>query len=228
MKRLILVLLILWPGLAFGADYYTAATARTQIRSILNEATASFWSDTEIDNWVKEATEDISVRTGCIQISDTVTLSTGTYEYATTTGSVSAADIVDILGMVYVVSTDIIGNTTQRFIGLIPISPSVVSQLPLTDSGPPQYYYRAGDKIGVLPVPTATENAQVVRLYFTKQSQTIGDLPNEYQPLTFWYAASMAYKKEHRYVESDKFYQMYLEKLNTISRVKSAPKEVAK
>jgi len=228
MKRFLIIMMLFLPTSAFGAEFYTDTTARTQIRSILNETTASFWTDAELTNWIKEAVEDISARAGGFQVSDTIALATGTYEYATTVGSVSVADIVDILGMVYVVTTDITGNTTQKFMGLIPISPADVGNLPLTDNGPPQYYYRAGDKIGILPPPTATENAQVVRIYFTKTSQTISDLPNEFQSLTFWYTVAMAYKKEHRYVESDKIYQMYLEKLGQLSRVKTSPKGVQK
>jgi len=216
-KWIITLLFLLIPSLSFGAEFYTAAAALAQVRALIGEATASFFTDAEINNWVIEATEDISARAGCVQVSDTITLVTAQYEYATTTGSVSVADIVKVLGMVYVVTTDITGNTTQKFIGLIPVESSQVYLLPLTDNGPPKYYYHAGDKIGILPPPTATENAQVVRLYFSKVSQTLADLPNEYQSLTVWYAAAMAFKKEHRYAESDAMYKMYLEKVAALT-----------
>ncbi len=210
--------MFIFPMSGYAADFYTDASARTQVRAILNETVASFWTNAEIDNWIKEAVEDISARAGGFQVSDTITLATAAYEYATTTGSVSVADIVDVLGMVYVVTTDITGDTNQRFIGLARVGPTQIGSLPLTDNGPPKYYYHAGDKIGILPPPTSTENAQVVRIYFTKASQTIGDLPNQYQSLTFWYAASMAYKKEHRYAESKALYEMYIQKLSNLSK----------
>jgi hypothetical protein len=225
MKKLVIILLLLFPVSGYAAEFYTAATARTQVRAILNETTASFWTNDEIDAWIKEAVEDISARAGGFQVSDTITLSTGAYEYATTTGSVSVADIVEVLGMVYVVTTDITGDTNQRFIGLIRVDPTQIGSLPLTDNGPPKYYYHAGDKIGILPPPTATENSQVVRIYFTKTSQTIADLPNQYQSLTFWYAAAMAYKKEHRYAESKELYAMYLQKLSNLSKTTQAGKK---
>lgn len=82
--------------------------------------------------------------------------------------------------------------------------------------GPPVYYYHFDDKIGIFPVPAAGQNGDSVKIYFSKQSQDVADLPNEFQSLTFPYAASMAYKKEHRYAESDKLYQIYLEKLNSL------------
>ena len=210
--------MLFFPVSGWCAEFYTSTTARTQVRAIIGEATASFWSDTELDNWIKEAVEDISARSGGFQVSDTITLVTAQYEYATTTGSVAVADIVKVLGMVYVVTTDITGDTNQRFIGLIPIDPSMIHVLPLTENGPPKYYYHSGENIGILPPPTATENAQLIRIYFTKTSQTIADLPNQYQSLTFWYAASMAYKKEHRYAESKELYGMYLQKLSNLSK----------
>jgi len=207
-------LFLLWlliPCTAYGADYYTAATARTQIRSLLNESTASFWTDDEIDNWVKEAVEDISARTFCIQESDTFSLVTSQYEYTdfTTAGASASTDVLKVWGCFYV-------NPNDEYIGLKEIHPAMVADLQFTKSGPPKYYYHFADKIGVFPLPTSSENGQLVRIYYSKQSQTIGDLPNEYQPLTFWYAASMAYKKEHRLNEADTFYKMYLEAIQAL------------
>ena len=222
MKRFLIIMMLFLPTSVFGAEFYTSAAALTQVRSLLNESSQSFWTDAELTNWVIEAVADISSRSGGFQVSDTIALVTAQYEYATTVGAVSVADIVEVLGVVYVVTTDITGDTNQKFIGLIKVDPGMVHALPLTDNGPPKYYYHSGDKIGILPPPTVTENAQVVRIYFTKASQTIADLPNQYQSLTFWYAASMAYKKEHRYTESKELYEMYLEKLSKLSKTKRA------
>ena len=213
MKRLILALLILWPGWVVGADYYTSTTAITQVRSILNETTASFWTDTELGNWIKEATEAISARSLCIQDTDTFLLVTSQYEYTdlVTNGAAGVTDIVKVWGAIYL-------NPDGEYIGLKRISPMQISDLPHMKSGPPIYYYHFDDKIGIFPLPASGQNGDSVKIYFSKQSQTIGDLPNEYQPLTILYCASMAYKKEHRYTESDKFYQMYMEALNALKQ----------
>ena len=32
---------------------FTLATSVTEVRALINEATASYWSDTEIENWIK-------------------------------------------------------------------------------------------------------------------------------------------------------------------------------
>ena len=213
---------------SFAAENYTAATATVQVRALLNENSTNYITDTEFDNWIKEAAEDISTRAGCLQVSDTITLVADQYEYPTTTGAVSVADIIKVLGAVYVVATDITGNTDQSFIGLTRIPASSVAEIPLIEAGPPRYYYHSGNKIGVLPIPTATEATQLVRIYFTQQTQTLADLPNEYQSLTFWYIAAMAYKRMGNYTESDKMYKMYLEKLATVQNSEMVLPEVQK
>jgi len=221
MKKWILLAILLFPMVCYGADYYTAATARTQIRALIGESTASFWSDTEIDNWVKEATEDISARGLCIQDTDTFLLVTSQYEYTdlVTNGAAGVTDIVKVWGAIYL-------NPDDEYIGLKRISPMQIADLPHMKPGPPIYYYQFDNKIGIFPLPTSGQNGDSVKIYFSKQSQTIGDLPNEYQPLTFLYTASMCYKKEHRYVESDKFYQMYMEELNALKQeLYNAPSE---
>jgi hypothetical protein len=208
MIRLCLILILLFSSSVIAADYYTAATAREQVRMLLSETTSQFFTDTEIDNWVKEATENISARALCFQDSDTFLLTTSTYEYTdlVTNGSAAVTDIVKVWGCVYL-------NPDDEFIGLKRIHPSQIADLQHMKPGPPVYYYHFDDKIGIFPIPAAGQNGDSVKIYFSKQSQTIGDLPNEYQPLTFWYAASMAYMKRGNSALADKFYQMYLVEL---------------
>jgi len=225
MKKLLVILVLLFSTTVYGADYYTSTTAITQVRALLNESSASFWSDTELGNWIKEATEAISARALCIQDTDTFLLVTSQYEYTdlVTNGADGVTDIVKVWGAIYL-------NPDGEYIGLKRVEPFQISDLPHMKAGPPIYYYHFDDKIGIFPLPTSAENGDSVKVYFSKQSQTIGDLPNEYQPLTFWYAAAMAYKKEHRYAESDKFYTMYMEALNALKQelynvpIEQAPK----
>lgn len=212
MKRLIIsILFLLLPLNAYGADFYTEATARAQVRSLIGEASASFWTDAELNAWISEAVEDISARALCIQVSDTIALVTAQNEYATTVGAVSVVDIVKVWGCFYI-------SPDNEYIGLKRIEPKDIAGLPFMIAGPPKYYYHFADKIGILPLPSAAESTKTIRIYFSKSSQTIGDLPNQYQPLTIWFAASMAFKKEHRYAESSAMYQIYLEKLTALKQ----------
>jgi hypothetical protein len=214
MKRLLIILLLVFPisGYAAETDYYTEATATTQVRSILGESTASFWTDAEIAAWLSEAAQDLSARTLCVQKTADVTLATGTVEYSTEDYTIK------ILGAYYV-SPDIEG-VAQGYIGLKRILLNQIADLPHTTPGPPKYFYRYSEdgtgKIGIMPLPTATENGQIVKVIYAAQTNDIAEIPQLLQSATLWYCAAMAYKKEHRYAESDKFYQMYIQKLQAL------------
>ena len=214
MKRFLIIMMLLFPlsGYCAETDYYTQATARTQVRSILGESSESFWLDSELNGWLSEAAQDLSARALCVQKTADVTLVTGTVEYDTEDYTIR------ILGAYYV-SPDIEG-VAQGYIGLKRINLNQIADLPHTTPGPPKYFYRysqdGGGKIGVLPLPTATENAQIVKVIYAAQTNTITEIPQLFQSATIWYCVSMAFKKEHRYAESDKFYQMYIQKIQAL------------
>ena len=210
-KWIIVLLVLLMPSLSFGADFYSSATAIVQVRSIINETTASFWTDTELGNFIKQGVEDITARSLCLQVSDTIALVTAQNEYATTVGAVSVVDIVKVWGAFYI-------SPDNEYIGLKRIEPSWIADLPFMISGPAKYFYHFADKIGILPLPSAAENTKTVRIYFSKMSQDIADLPNQYQELAITYAVSMAYKKEHRFTESNAMYGMYLQKVTALKQ----------
>ena len=69
---------------------YTAATALTQVRSILNEASAVFWTDTEIANWLQLACGDISSKTHCVEATYGLCLQDGIFEYTASTSAAGA------------------------------------------------------------------------------------------------------------------------------------------
>jgi len=52
----------------------TAATILSGVRSLINETTASFWTDAEINAWVLEALEDIAHETHCLTTYKTYTI----------------------------------------------------------------------------------------------------------------------------------------------------------
>ncbi len=216
--------MLMFPAMGYGADYYTPATAPEQVRMLLLETTNNFFTDTEIDAWVQEGTENISARALCIQASDTIALVTSQYEYTAfvSGGAAAATDVVKVWGCFYV-------SPDNEYIGLKRINPNQIADLPYMIAGPPKYYYHYADTIGILPLPTATENTNVVRIYYAQQSQTVGDLPNEYQPLTFWFAASQACERQGMKDKASAFYGKYIEGLNALKQeLNNLPAEVPK
>jgi len=61
---------------------YSAAEALQQVRTIINEATPSFWTDEEINNWIIEGVIDISSRGLAYEKRDSIILAANTLEYS--------------------------------------------------------------------------------------------------------------------------------------------------
>lgn len=58
---------------------------RTQARALLNEATAGFWLDSELNQWANDAADDIATETKSIQKNVSITTISGTADYAFST-----------------------------------------------------------------------------------------------------------------------------------------------
>ncbi len=216
MKKLVIILLLLFPVSGLAAE---PADSVTEVRSLINEATASFWTDAQLQNWLDQGISDIAARGLVLQSADTFLLVTGQLEYAdlVTGGVAGVTDIVKVWGAIYI-------SPDNEYIGLKRISPSQVADLPFMAAGPPKYYYHFADKLGILPLPTTGENGESVKVYFSKQpagatlALRIAELPPEYKNLIYWYAASMCFKKEHRITESDSLYKMYLTAVSALKQ----------
>ena len=152
MKKWIIILaILLLPCSVYGADFYTEATARAQVRILLNETTASFWTDDQIDSLMEQACIDISARSLCYQSSDTFLLVTSQYEYTdfVTAGADAVVDVTKVWGAFYV-------SPDNEYIGLKRVDPKQIADLPFMAAGPPKYYYQIANVIGILPLPTST------------------------------------------------------------------------
>ncbi len=60
---------------------YTASTIHTEIRRILNETTAGFFLDADIDDWVNQASLDISGIMRCVEATELIGMETGVRHY---------------------------------------------------------------------------------------------------------------------------------------------------
>ncbi len=112
----------------------------------------------------------------------------------------------------------------NEYIGLKRIVPSQIADLPFMIAGPPKYYCHYGSEILIFPLPTATENTQEVKLFYAMrttaatQALRIADVPATHKPLIYMYAASMAFRKEHRFAAADAMYGQYLNQLNALKQ----------
>jgi len=73
---------------------YTLTTATTEVRQLINEETTGFWSDTEIQNWIKMGCIDTSTKTQCVKHRDYFALATDTQVYEPSDFNTNSSDVL--------------------------------------------------------------------------------------------------------------------------------------
>ena len=119
-----------------------ASTIITRARYYLNEATASFWADAELLDWVNQGTMDIVGRTRCLESSESISLAANTVEYSVT------GPYLDISTVIY---TD--QNGVKK--GLVRKNPQSIGH---SRDNVPTWWYEWDGKLGVFPaLPIVTD-----------------------------------------------------------------------
>lgn len=172
------------------------ADVATEVRAILNEPTASFWSDTEITNWVDQGLVDVSSKTMCYEVSATVALATSTLEYTEPT------DCIKVYACYY------------SNVGLLRIHPRMIANIGGgTTTGAPKFYYHFAGKLGFYPIATASENATNVTVLYSAETDVIANVPDEYKHLVVLYAVWKAKIKEGKFAQAAQIHAQYLNQL---------------
>ena len=190
---------------------YSAAEALTQVRALIGESTANFWSDEELNNWVIEGAADISTKTLCFEKKDSIALVANQLEYTAfvTLGASKIAEVIKVYSCIY-------DDESNIYRGLTKILPRHIQHLTQSTPGPPYFYYHFGGKIGIFPLPTSTEAALVdpIIVYCSMVANAITDLPDHYQQFAIVYAAAMARLKERKNIEAMQLYKQYISSMN--------------
>ena len=185
---------------------YTLSQAVTQVRYLINEDTADFWSDTEIEDWIKQATIQISTKLLSAEEEQTITLVSGQLKY-TASDEAWIADLLKIKAMYYTDSTNIYGmqriqidmfGHTQHF----------------QNAGRPIHYYENNRAVYVWPRPSSVEAGDNLVCLTSYETDDITNLRNEHQPLTFMYAASRAKAKDRQHQEAALYMAQFLNGIN--------------
>lgn len=187
---------------------YTLSTATSRVRELLNESTASFWTDTEIQEWIKMGCIDISTKTLCVKRRDYFTLATNTQIYTASDFNTNTSDI--IAKMQYAWHGDAMSAVTlKRF------TPEIMGGHQYgTSTGPPKEFFEDNQEIFVWPVPSSSENGDKVHVIYSYVSDAIADVQWNYQPLAILYACAMAKAKDEHFQQASLYQQMYLNAIN--------------
>ena len=191
---------------------FTLTTATTQVRALLNEASAYFWTDAEIQAWIQQGCIDWSEKTLGIIKEDTITLATSTYKYSTSTN-----DYID--NAIQCLYAEYNSKALQR-VTLNQMRGH--NQTALASDSYPKYYYDTYDgltyKLFIGPTPSATYNTETMTVLFAVRTDDITEIPYEYQQTIFLYAAAKAHAKDRQFGDSKLMWQQYINNLS-FSRV---------
>lgn len=186
----------------------TLATALTEVRNVLNEATAVFWSDTQIQNWIKEGCRTFSSKTLMVEETGTLTLAATTVKYT----SSDAAFLANMLEPYSVLYDD--GSNVYK--GLVKVHPRQIGNLATRTAGPPKYYAQHDRNLYIMPLTSATIVAAggTLSVLYSKITEDITDISDEYQHLPVIYAIAKAKQKDQKFAEANNLFQQFYQEVN--------------
>ena len=183
---------------------FTLIQAVQEVRYLINESTASYWSDTEIESWIKQGCLDWCEKTLLLTQEDAITLSTDTYKYTTSTDN-------HIDNAIRTLHAEHNGKALKR---LTYEEIRGHTQMVLAIDEDPEYFY---DKYNGLlftvyigDTPSIEQNGDSVNVIFALRTDAIIEIPYEYQQNIFNFAASKAKMKERQWQEAQLLFQMYI------------------
>lgn len=172
----------------------TLANGVTQVRSNVNEAIAGYWSDTEIETWIKEGTRNFSTKSLMCEATGTIAPMITSTLFYDSGDETFLADILELYTVLYF-------NGTATYKGLVKIHPRQIGNLALSTAGPPKYYCLYNRNLYIMPMVSATEVAAgaTLSVLYAKETDDITALADEFQHLPILYATAKCYQKDEKW-----------------------------
>ena len=177
---------------------YTAANLITEVRGLLAEPVARFWSDAELQIWIDWAARELSAITLCTPITEEVTTTTDTFSYALT------AQFISIHSVMF--------NDTKSLQRLDAFSFGHGAQdgLAADTNREPSWYYVHGNRVYLWPVPKGSAvGASLIDVYGWRTAYAFErdvsrypkqyDIPDPFQPLLVPFVMACARAKEQKH-----------------------------
>lgn len=150
--------------LCLDANPYSKEAIRTKVRYALNEATASTWSDAELNYIINDVIRDITMYAGCSQniLGASTTASTRYVAYTTTSPDLYGGGKVEVV--------DYKPSSGSRY-ALIERDVRSFGRLQ-TPGTAPMYYADWDEKVWIDPLPDATYDLDIYYVCFQKDETT--------------------------------------------------------
>ncbi len=169
----------------------TQAQLVTEVRSLLNEATAAFYTDVQIQNWLQQGARDLSLKTRCVEADATISVVTSTLNYAVPTDA-------------FVIHSILNAATGIALTKILP--PKAGHIVDSASAAIPLYWWLFNDKIWLTPLASGSSTLTVL---YSKTTETVTDIPDEYRIELINYATSRALIRNEQAIEALAVMNMY-------------------
>lgn len=184
------------------------ANAITEVRYVLNESTAAFWSDAEITAWIKEGTRIFASKSLLVEntnIVDPMIVSTPYYDSADES----------FLGSVMEIYSVIYFDGTSTYKGLIKIHPKQIGNVALSTAGPPKYYCLFNRNLYIFPLASAAVAAAgTLEILCSIETDDITIIQDEYQHLPIIYAIAKAKQKDEKFGDAATLLSQFFQEIS--------------
>lgn len=184
----------------------TLSDATADLRNLLNEPTAVFWTDGELEDWIKEGVRMISSKTHAVEADDDLTLVTSQLIYTSSDHS-WIADMLAPYAAIY-------DNGSNKYKGLEFIHPKQIGNSLTYTAGDPRYYSFHNRSIYIWPLPSTATNGNTVSFLYAKESEDITELKDEHQHLAIMWGQIRAMEKDMKWQSAAAMKQQFYSELN--------------
>ena len=186
----------------------TLSDAITQVRGVLNEASAAFWTDAEITYWIQEGTRIVSSKTLMVEDDQTISPLIANQLSYSSSDETWIADMIEPYAAIY-------DDGSNAYKGLIKVHPRQIGNVATFTAGAPKYYSLHNRQLFVWPLASAAVAAAgSIRVLFAKETDDITALTDEYQHLSVEYATSKAKQKDQKFAEANALMQTFNNDVN--------------
>lgn len=185
--------------------YPDLADLEYRVRDLLGEATAAFYSDTEITLWLNDGQYDVASKGLCLESVQALSIA-------------SARTVAVTIVPVKVLYVEYVPSSGTP-IGLVEITPLMIGHVDISGAAP-QYWYPWGGYIGIEPKPAATYslNAYTAILPQATLSNSTDEptIQPEFIPLMVQYAYIQGLIKDRLFAKAGLAYREYISTLQRI------------
>ena len=187
---------------------FTLATATTAVRNGLNEDTAVFWDDTELQTWIQEGCLLFSSATLLVEDTQDITLVANQLKYTSSDHS-WIANCLEVYSGYY-------DDQSNNYAGMIKAHPRQLGHLDTFTAGDPKYIMLHKRELYIWPLTTAAivSAGGVATVLFAKVTNDITAIQDEFQIWPMMYALAKAKQKDRREAEASSLFTQFYTMLN--------------